>query len=112
MQKEKPFLGRGIVNFRQEKGAPLNSEYFRRCAPETERLSQICRERPKPQIQFAVWKGRNEHRGKEASLAAARSVVVVSDAPPAAPIFSVLPEKIGEKRGAWLRLVLPASEFR
>ena len=29
----------------------------------TERLSQICRERPKPQIQFAVWKGRNEHRG-------------------------------------------------
>ena len=38
----------------------------------TERLSQICRERPKPQIQFAVWKGRNEHRGKETSLAAAR----------------------------------------
>ena len=28
------------------------------------------------------------------------------------PIFSVLPEKIGEKRGAGLRLVLPASEFR
>ena len=28
------------------------------------------------------------------------------------PIFSVLPEKMGEKRGAWLRLVLPASEFR
>ena len=29
----------------------------------TERLLQICREIPKPQIQFAVWKGRNEHRG-------------------------------------------------
>ena len=28
------------------------------------------------------------------------------------PIFSVLPEKIGEKRGAGLRLVLPASEYR
>ena len=28
------------------------------------------------------------------------------------PFFSVLPEKKGEKRGAWLRLVLPASEFR
>ena len=28
------------------------------------------------------------------------------------PIFSVLPEKIGEKRGAGLRLVLPASDFR
>ena len=27
------------------------------------------------------------------------------------PFFSVLPEKKGEKRGAWLRLVLPASEF-
>ena len=29
----------------------------------TERLLQICVEKPKPQIQFAVWKGRNEHRG-------------------------------------------------
>ena len=29
----------------------------------TERLYQICIEKPKPQIQFAVWKGRNEHRG-------------------------------------------------
>ena len=29
----------------------------------TERLLQICIEKPKPQIQFAVWKGRNEHRG-------------------------------------------------
>ena len=28
------------------------------------------------------------------------------------PIFSVLPEKMGEKRGAGLRLVLSASEFR
>ena len=32
-------------------------------------------------MQFAVWKGRNEHRGKETSLAAARSAVVISDAP-------------------------------
>ena len=29
----------------------------------TERLLQICIEKPKPQIQFAIWKGRNEHRG-------------------------------------------------
>ena len=29
----------------------------------TERLLLICIEKPKPQIQFAVWKGRNEHRG-------------------------------------------------
>ena len=38
---------------------------------------------PKPQTSaaFAVWKGRNEHRGKETPLAAARSVVVISDAP-------------------------------
>ena len=28
------------------------------------------------------------------------------------PIFSVLPEKIGEKRGAWTRLVHSASDFR
>ena len=28
------------------------------------------------------------------------------------PFFSVLPEKKGEKRGAWLRLVRSASEFR
>ena len=32
-------------------------------------------------MQFAVWKGRNEHRGKETSLAAARSAVAISDAP-------------------------------
>ena len=63
----------------------------------TERLSQICRERPKPQIQFAVWKGRNEHRGKETSLAGARSVVVVSDAPPAAPSFPSCRKRRGRK---------------
>ena len=28
------------------------------------------------------------------------------------PIFSVLPEKIGEKRGAWLRLVHPAGTIQ
>ena len=43
-----------------QKKAPLPGELS---AKLTERLSQICRERPKPQIQFAVWKGRNEHRG-------------------------------------------------
>ena len=64
--------------------APLEGELS---AKLTERLLQICRERPKPQIQFAVWKGRNEHRGKETSRAAARSVVVISDAPPAALSF-------------------------
>ena len=56
-------------------------------AKQTERSLQICIEKSKPQIQFAVWKGRNEHRGKETSLAAARSVVVISDAPPAALSF-------------------------
>ena len=60
--------------------------------------------KPKPQIQFAVWKGRNEHRGKETSLAAARSVVVVSDAPPAAPSFPSCRKRRGRKGGAGLRL--------
>ena len=40
--------------------APLPGELS---AKLTERLHQICIEKPKPQIQFAVWKGRNEHRG-------------------------------------------------
>ena len=40
--------------------APLSGELS---AKLTERLPQICIEKPKPQIQFAVWKGRNEHRG-------------------------------------------------
>ena len=74
--------------------APLPGELS---AKLTERLSQICRERPKPQIQFAVWKGRNEHRGKETSLAAARSAVVVSDAPPAAPSFPSCRKRRGRK---------------
>ena len=78
----------------------------------TERLSQICRERPKPQIQFAVWKGRNEHRGKETSLAAARSVVVVSDAPPAAPSFPSCRKRRGRKGALGYGLVHTASEFR
>ena len=89
--------------------APLPGELS---AKLTERSSQICRERPKPQIQFAVWKGRNEHRGKETSLAAACSVVVVSDAPPTAPSFPSCRKRRGRKGGAWLRLVLSASEFR
>ena len=74
--------------------APLPGELS---AKLTERLSQICRERPKPQIQFAVWKGRNEHRGKETSLAAAPSVVVVSDVPPAAPSFPSCRKRRGRK---------------
>ena len=78
----------------------------------TERSSQICRERPKPQIQFAVWKGRNEHRGKETSLAAARSVVVVSDAPPAAPSFPSCRKRRGRKGALGYGLVHSASEFR
>ena len=32
--------------------------------------------------------------------------------PPAGPIFSALPEKMGEKRGAGLRLLPAASGFR
>ena len=63
------------------------------------RLRGCCRFaiKPKPQIQLAVWKGRNEHRGKETSLAAARSVVVVSDAPPAAISFLSQEKRYGRK---------------
>ena len=63
------------------------------------RLRGCCRFaiKPKPQIQFAVWKGRNEHRGKETSLAAARSVVVVSDAPPTALSFPSCRKRRGRK---------------
>ena len=54
----------------------------------TERLLQICREKPKPQLQFAVWKGKNGLRGKEAPrIAGTRSVEAGSDAPPAALSF-------------------------
>ena len=45
----------------QRKRLPFQGSWLG--AAETERLSQICIEKPKPQIQFAVWKGRNEHRG-------------------------------------------------
>ena len=45
----------------QRKRLPFQGSWLG--AAETERLLQICRDRPKPQIQFAVWKGRNEHRG-------------------------------------------------
>ena len=51
----------------------------------------------KPQIQFVVWKGRNEHRGKETSLAAARSAVVISDAPPTAISFLSQEKRYGRK---------------
>ena len=87
--------------------APLPGELS---AKLTERLSQICRERPKPQIQFAVWKGRNEHRGKETSLAAARSVVVVSDAPPAAPSFPSCRKRRGRKGAlGYIWCILPLN---
>ncbi len=42
------------------KGSPFRGAVSRRL---TERLSQICIEKPKPQVSLAVWKGRNEHRG-------------------------------------------------
>ena len=87
--------------------APLPGELS---AKLTERLSQICRERPKPQIQFAVWKGRNEHRGKETSLAAARSVVVVSAAPPAAPSFPSCRKRRGRKGAlGYIWCILPLN---
>ena len=90
--------------------APLPGELS---AKLTERLSQICIEKPKPQIQFAVWKGRNGLRGKEAPrTAGTRSVEAGSDAPPAAPSFPSCRKRWGEKRGAGMRLVLSASEFR
>ena len=68
--------------------------------------------KPKPRVSLAVWKGRNEHRGKETSLAAARSVVVVSDAPPAAPSFPSCRKRRGRKGALGYGLVLPASAFR
>ena len=68
--------------------------------------------KPKPQIQFAVWKGKNEHRGQETSLAAARSVVVVSDAPPAAPSFPSCRKRRGRKGALGYDLLHSASEFR
>ena len=90
--------------------APLPGELS---AKLTERLSQICIERPKPQIQFAVWKGRNGRRGKEAPrTAGTRSVEAGSAAPPAALSFPSCRKRWGEKRGAGMRLVLSASEFR
>ena len=61
---------------------------------------------------FAVWKGRNEHRGKETSLAAARSVVVVSDAPPAAPSFPSCRKRRGRKGALGYGWVHSASDFR
>ena len=75
--------------------APLPGELS---AKLTERLSQICIEKPKPQIQFAVWKGRNGLRGKEAPrTAGTRSVEAGSDAPPAAPSFPSCRKRWGRK---------------
>ena len=86
--------GNGQESQAKPKAPPSRGAGSRRL---TERLSQICIEKPKPQIQFAVWKGRNEHRGKETSLAAARSVVVISDAPPTAPSFLSQEKRWGRK---------------
>ena len=79
----------------------------------TERLSQICIEKPKPQIQFAVWKGRNGLRGKEAPrIAGTRSVEAGSDASPAAISFPSRGKRYGRKGRLRMCLVLPASAFR
>ena len=79
----------------------------------TEGLQQICIEKPKPQIQFAVWKGRNGLRGKEAPrIAGTRSVEAGSDAPPAAISFPSRGKRYGRKGRLRMRLVLPASAFR
>ena len=78
----------------------------------TERLYQICVEKPKPQIQFAVWKGRNGLRGKEAprtaGLVPPRPVLTRLRRP---HLFS-RKRKDGGEKSAWMRLVHPASEFR
>ena len=69
--------------------------------------------KPKPQIQFAVWKGRNGLRGKEApQIAGTRSVEAGSDAPPAAISFPSRGKRYGRKGRLRMRLVLPASAFR
>ena len=112
LQKKAPLPGadspyQGEMSRRDKRGRDAVSRRL------TERLLQICIEKPKPQIQFAVWKGRNEHRGKQTSLAAARSVVVVSDAPPAAPSFPSCRKRRGRK-GALGRVwcVLPLNSGR
>ena len=69
--------------------------------------------KPKPQIQFAVWKGRNGLRGKEAPrTAGTRSVEAGSDAPPTAISFPSRGKRYGRKGRLRMRLVLPASAFR
>ena len=69
--------------------------------------------KPKPQIQFAVWKGRNGLRGKEAPrTAGTRSVEAGSDAPPAAISFPSRGKRYGRKGRLRMHLVLPASAFR
>ena len=109
LQKKAPLPGadspyQGEMSRRDKRGRDAGAKRLRGC----------CRFaiKPKPQIQFAVWKGRNEHRGKETSLAAARSVVVVSDAPPAAPSFPSCRKRRGRKGALGCGLVRPASEFR
>ena len=72
--------------------------------------------KPKPQIQFAVWKGRNEHRGKETSLAAARSVEITSDAPPEALSFLSQEKRQGRKeclgtRGLYCSAIQAGNQF-
>ena len=90
--------------------APLPGELS---AQLTERLPQICIEKPKPQIQFAVWKGRNGLRGKEAPrTAGTRSVEAGSDAPPAALSFPSCRKRWGRKGALGYGLVHTASEFR
>ena len=64
------------------------------------RLRGCCRFaiKPKSQIQFAVWKGRNGLRGKEAPrTAGTRSAEPVSDAPPAAISFLSQEKRDGRK---------------
>ena len=65
------------------------------------------------QIQFAVWKGRNGLRGKEAPrTAGTRSVVVISDVPPTAPSFASCRKRWGRKGALGYDLVRAASDFR
>ena len=96
--------------FRAPKGSPCRGAGSAK--PRLRGCPKFAR-KPKPRVSLAGGKGRNEHRGQETSLAAARSVAVVSDAPPAAPSFPSCRKRRGRKGAlgrVWCVLPLNSGE--
>ena len=102
--------GVGMLSAQLTERLSPNSENLRRCAPlgspergavSAQPRLRGCRRfaiKPKPQIQFAVWKGRTGLRGKEAPrTAGTRSVEAGSDAPSTAPSFPSCRKRWGRK---------------